>query len=134
VNPVEVREALYQAAKLTFPRLRDLSPEAKVAAIEDHYVACAISRQALEEAALWMQDAVKRLEDAWDAIEGYRTLIPPGDKTQKGVVAAKRQIDPKTYEGIREGKWLVDKLKTQVRRLERDEEAASRLYTMMTGG
>lgn len=133
MEPKQVREVLYQAAGLTFPRLRDQSPQQKISALEDHYVECAISRQALGEAALWMADAVKRLEDAWDAIEGWQTLVPPGDKTQKGVVAAKRKLDPDTYSGIREGKWLVDKLRGQVARLERDEEAASRLYTMMTG-
>lgn len=135
----EVRQVLYRAAQLRFPSGKDeegrkLAPRERVESLEDHYVECAMSRQALEEAALWMQDGVKGLEDKWDAIEGWQTVMGAGEKTQKAIVAAKRTIDPETYKGIREGKWLVDKLHRQAKRLERDEEAVSRLYTMQTGG
>lgn len=139
MTPEEARQTLYCAAQLRFPSGRNeegdkLAPRERIESLEDHYVECAMSRQALEEAALWMQDGVKVLEDKWDNIEGWQTALGSGEKTQKAIVAAKRTIDPETYDGIREGKWLVDKLHRQAKRLERDEEAVSRLYTMQTGG
>jgi hypothetical protein len=139
MEPQQVREVLYGAAQLTFPSRKDEEgrvrpPRERIELLEDHYVECATARQGLEEAALWMQDAVKRLEDQWDAIEGWQTAMGAGEKTQKAIVAAKRTLKPDLYDGIREGKWLADKCRTQVKRLERDEDAVSRLYTMLGAG
>jgi hypothetical protein len=152
-TPEQCRQILYRVARLRIPNVRqELTPEergqvfgdeplppgpaGKIIRLEGFMVDSAIARGDAEEAALYMQAAVKRLEDEWDAIEGWETLLPAtaSERTEKAVVRAKRQLKPELYDGIREGKWLADKLKTQARRLERDEEACSRLYTMATGG
>lgn len=145
-TPAECREILYRVAKLRLPDVRQRqqpvpdeemggapAPQGamKVHALEGYMVDCAIARGDADEAALYMQAAVKALEDQWDQIEGWQTLAQGG--SQKDVVAAKRQLKPELYDGIREGKWIADKLKSQVRRLERDEETCSRVYTMATG-
>jgi hypothetical protein len=148
-TPAECREILFRVAKLRLPDTRKraepvpdeevggmpASPgQMKVHALEGYMTDCAIARGEAEEAALYMQAAVKSLEDQWDAIEGWETLLPPQkERTEKSKVEAKRTLKPELYDGIREGKWLADKLKTQVRRLERDEETCSRVYTMTTG-
>lgn len=149
-TPEECRKIVHRVARLRLPDLRrEVEPEEveplfgegavpppiaaqKVIRLEGFMVESAISRGDAEEAALYMQEAVKALEDQWDQIEGWETL-KKGD-SQKAAVEAKRQLRPELYDGIREGKWLADKLKTQARRLERDEETASRIYTMATGG
>lgn len=116
------------------PKPARLNPATRVESYEDFIVRAATYRGELEENLLDLQEGTKGLEDQWDEIEGWETLVDPSDKTQKAVVNAKRKLKPELYSGIREGKWLADKIRTQVRRLEQDEAAASRLYTMMTGG
>lgn len=146
----EMRSNLQVAARLRVPPITDdlippderadptkperLDPQTRVESYEDFITKCAIYRGELEENLLDLQSSIKDLEDQWDEIEGWETLADPADKSQKGVVAAKRKLRPDLYSGIREGKWLADKIRTQIKRLEQDEGAASRLYTMLTGG
>jgi hypothetical protein len=145
----EIRSNLQVAARLRIPPLYDdlvppderfdparpvrLSPQARIESYEDFIVKAATYRGELEEDLLTIQSSIKDLEDEWEAIEGWETLVDPGDKTQRASVDAKRKLRPDLYSGIREGKWLADKLRVQVKRLEQDEGAASRLYTMLTG-
>lgn len=138
-SPKAVKKRLFEIATLTVPDLRVdgrwRPPREQVELLEGHVLDIAKARAELEEMALYMQASYKELEDQWDAIEGWQTAMPAGEKTQKAITAAKRTISPEIYDGIREGKWLADKLLRQVRRLERDEEwTCSRLYTMITGG
>lgn len=148
-SPEGCRQILHRVARLRLPDTRQrqepvpdeelggAAPQGAMVmhALEGYMTDCAIARGEAEEAALYMQSAVKGLEDQWDAIEGWETLLPPQkERTEKSKVEAKRKLKPELYDGIREGKWLADKLKTQVRRLERDEETCSRIYTMKTGG
>lgn len=137
--PAECRALLLQAAKIRVPSLRapaggpSLNARQKIDRLEDHLIAISRWRAVLEEAMLYTQMATKSLEDEWDQIEGWETLRN-GD-TNKSIVEAKRKLRPELYDGIREGKWLADKLHRQIRRLERDEEnTVSRAYTMLTGG
>jgi hypothetical protein len=129
-TPSECREILFRVAKLRLPDTRktvDPVPDEefggmpapmgamKVHELEGYMVDCAIGRGEAEEAALYMQAAVKKLEDDWDQIEGWQTNLPPNPKerTKGAVVEAKRMLRPDLYDGIREGKWLADKLKSQ---------------------
>lgn len=146
----EIRSNLQVAARLRIPPLYDdlvppderfdpakparLSPQVRIESYEDFIVKAGTYRGELEENLLTVQASVKDLEDEWEAIEGWETLVDPADKTQRASVEAKRKLKPDVYTGIREGKWLADKLRVQVKRLEQDEGAVSRLYTMLTGG
>lgn len=138
MNPKEAKALLFEVAKLRVPSLREdgrwIAPRDQVERLEGHMLDASLARGQAEEAALYMQAAVKDLEDDWDAIEGWQTAMGSGDKTQKAVTAAKRTLRPDLYDGIREGKWLADKLRVQIKRLERDEEACSRVYSMLSGG
>jgi hypothetical protein len=144
----EIRSNLQVAARLRVPPMYDdlvppdqrpdparpvrLNPQTRVESYEDFIVRAATFRGELEENLLTIQSSLKALENEWDAIEGWETLAGD-DRTQKAAVAAKRKLKPDLYDGIREGKWLADKLRVQVKRLEQDEGAVSRLYTMLTG-
>lgn len=146
----EMRSNLRVAARLRIPPITDdlvppderfdppkparLNPQTRVESYEDFITQCALYRGELEENLLDLQTSIKDLEDEWEAIEGWETIVDPGDKTQKAAVNAKRKLRPDLYSSIREGKWLADKIRVQIKRLEQDEGAASRLYTMLTGG
>lgn len=145
----EIRSNLAVAAALRVPPLYDesippdervdpakperLDPGTRVESYEDHMTKSAIYRGELEENLLTVQTSIKGLEDEWDGIEGWQALITENKPIQKSIVEAKRKVRPDLYDGIREGKWLADKLRTQVRRLEQDESTVSRLYSMLTG-
>jgi hypothetical protein len=145
----EIRSNLAVAAALRVPPLYDesippdervdpakperLDAQTRVESYEDHMTKSAIYRGELEENLLTVQASIKDLEDEWSQVEGWQTLVDPKDNTKRAVVEAKRKLAPLLYEGIREGKWLADKLRTQVRRLEQDESTVSRLYSMLTG-
>ncbi|MDP3985066.1 MAG: hypothetical protein Q8Q52_08725 [Acidimicrobiia bacterium] len=139
-SPDEVRRLLFTAAKIMVPSLRaprgegSLNARRKIDILEDHLILISRWRAQLEEAMLYMQAATKTLEDKWDQIEGWETMRADGEKSQKSIVEAKRKVRPELYDGIREAKWLADKLGRQIRRLERDEEyTVSRAYTLITG-
>ena len=84
---------------------------------------------------LYIQAALKELEDQWDEVQGWENFRGDRETSQKSIMEAKRKVRPDLYDGIREAKWLVDKCQRQVRRLERDEEfACSRVFTFITGG
>lgn len=134
----QIREALYAAARLRMPR-RD--PEAalgwNIEQIEDYLTDTAIHRGALEEARLYAKDALDALLDQWLALDpdGYTPFLPSGSRrTQAAVERAKGLAEPELAGGIREARRLVDRLTDQIKRLEIDDKAASRRYTMMTGG
>lgn len=145
----EFRSNLRVAARLRIPPIHDdlvppddrfdpakparLNPQTRVESYEDFIVQAATYRGELEENLLDLQTGIKSMEDEWETIEGWETLVDPSDKTQRAAVDAKRKVRPDLYSGIREGKWLADKIRVQVKRLEQDEGAVSRLYTMLTG-
>lgn len=132
----EARQVVYAAARLRLPRLKDLGgTQARVAALEDYLVETAIHRGELEEARLHLQDALGELLEQWDMIEGWQQLTPALSKrTQDDIRRAKRTCRPDLHEGIRVAKNVIARLCEQIRRLEKDDDAASRLYTMVTGG
>lgn len=137
MTPKEVRELLYRVAKIMVPRFRGRKEEPtareKIEEMEDHLFVIARWRCALDEARLWMNDATRQLEDQWEDIEGWQTVAD--GKTKQAVVTAKRTLRPELYDGIREGKFLIERLGEQIRRLERDEEQTiSRAYTLISGG
>lgn len=137
MTPDEIRQLLFRVAKVMVPRFkgRDETPTArqKIEELEDYLLVAARWRASLEEARLYMQEARLRLEDEWEAIEGWQTVA--NGKTKQDMIDAKRTIRPDLYEGIRDAKFLIERLSEQIKRLERDEEfAVSRSYTMLTGG
>lgn len=134
----EIRQALYDAAKLRMPR-RD--PDAalgyNIEQIEDYLIDTAIHRGNLEEARLFAKDALDDLLTEWGTLDpaGYEPHLATGvRRTQAAVERAKALAEPGLAQGVREARRLVDRLTDQIKRLELDDRAASRRYTMMTGG
>lgn len=136
MNVDEVRKALFAVATIRFPNLTELDGNtAKVSALEDYLTLTAISRGQLEEARLWMHEALRTVMEQWDDIEGWEVQAPShARRTQDDIRRAKKVCRPDLYSGITNGKHLIARLSDQIRRLEKDDEVASRQYTIITGG
>lgn len=135
MGPEKVREVLYGSAQLRMPKFNgDTMPRSKIERLEEYLLATARWRSYLEEGRLYMQDALRQLRSDWDHLDGWETFRRKGEKTQASVDDAKRQINPDLYDSIQEAEFLVKRCSEAIRRLEHDDEVASRAYTFITGG
>lgn len=141
----DCKRILFEASRLRVPKLR-VRPEdgepahsaaEKVHLLECHAVDAARWRSHLEEARLWVDEVVHRLNNEWIKIEGWEANLPEGKKpkeaTKEVIADAKRKTRPDLFDALDEARYLVGQLKAQVRRIEKDEERVSRIYTFITG-
>jgi hypothetical protein len=133
MDEVQMREILRTAMDIRFPR-RDPNehPSTKITALEDYLTDTAVYRGELESALYWAREAEKHMQDEWDEINGWEPLVGKRD-TDRAVVEAKRRVNPALYRGLRDAKRLIHDIGRQIRRLEKDFEAVSRDYTLLTG-
>jgi hypothetical protein len=131
----ECKRLLHLHAEVRMPDFTpDDSSTFKIDALENYMGTLARARGDLEEARLWADHMRFNLEDEWEKVEGWQQhLSNPSKATGPQIARAKRQIKPHVYEGIRDAKWAVARLTDQIKRLEKDEENASRRYAMLTG-
>lgn len=131
------------AARLRMPRFIgrerlgqrvNVGPSEKIAELEDFLLATARWRSFLEEARLYMKQATRDLQTKWAHMQGWEGNRRSGERSVASVEDAKRATDPDLYDSIEAGKALVEDLSSQIRRLEHDDEVASRAYTFITGG
>ena len=131
----EIREVLDRATKMRMPqRHPDDGRALFIEQLTDYILKVAEMRGELLEARMHMEFAVELLDDKWAQVQGWQALA--GAKpTQAAIEEAKRQIDPETWQGIRDGRRMIERLTVQVKRLAgmADDEAASRVYTLLTG-
>lgn len=140
----ECRETLRAVSLVKMPNLRERPEELptgvqfgtwKIEQLESYLLLTAEARQEAQLAKLIVQEALDVLQAQWDEIEGWEVELPSeGRRTQEQVVQAKRRVNPDLYSSIQTGKRLIDRLSEQVKRLERDDAASSRVYTIITGG
>ena len=143
MTPEEAKECLHEAAELRMPRfvgrLGDngqpmrVSPTEKISELEDFLLATARYRSFLEEARLYMKQATRDLQRQWDHLSGWEEHRREGEKSVASIEDAKRLLNPDLYDSIQSGEALVKDLSDQIRRLEHDDEVASRAYTFITG-
>lgn len=140
----ECRETLRAVSLVKMPNLRERPEELptgvqfgtwKIEQLESYLLLTAEARQEALLAKLMIQESLDVLQAEWDEIEGWEVELPTGGRrTQEDVVQAKRRVNPDLYSSIQTGKRLIDRLTEQVKRLERDDAATSRVYTIITGG
>jgi hypothetical protein len=138
VTADEIRAVLTSAAAVQMPRFTpDMGPREKVELLEDYLNLTAVTRAQLEEGRLWAHMALKTLGDEWDQIQGWGMhLQSNGRHTKDDVIAAKREIRPDLHDGLKDAKWLVERLSDQIERLGArmgDDQVASRIYTLIAG-
>jgi hypothetical protein len=135
----QIHDALARAAEVRMPRFTpDMGPRQKVELLEDYLNLTAVTRAELEEARLWAHMGLRELTEQWDAIQGWGMHLSSGNgrHTKDDIVAAKREIRPDLHDGLREARWLVDRISEQIERLGArmgDDQVASRIYTLIAG-
>lgn len=132
----EIKALLHQHATLRMPRIDPGDGTSyKVERLDTFLQEAAVARGNLEEARLYADHARHKLEGQWDEIQGWEMHlgVPLKKATGPQVTAAKRKASPTLYESIREAKWLVARLGDQISRIDKDEDVASRRYTLLTG-
>lgn len=141
----KAKKILFEASRLRVPHFRrttegDKPPHNsndKVRLLEEWAVDAARWRSFLEEARLWMDEASHMLTLRWTSLEGWEENLPEGkrrkDATKDDITHAKRLADPDLHSSLSNAKHLVSQLSAQIRRIEKDEERVSRLYTFITG-
>jgi len=132
----EIEQVLHAAAAVRFPRIdKDAGLTFQVEQVQDHLVETAVQRGQLEEARLFAYDALYVLRDEWDELptESYEEFLVSRRPTNVQVEMAKAVVRDDLHVGIKRAKRLIDRLTDQIKRLELDDKAASRAYTMLTG-
>src|SRR5687768_8994661 len=143
----DIENILHQAATLRMPRfrgeaardretgdIRTFNGRQKIEELEDFLLGTARWRSFLEEARLHAFAEAKDLRRRWKHMSGWEDKRREGEKTVASVEDAKRATDPQLHDDIEEWEWLIKRLSEQIRRLEHDDEVASRAYTFITGG
>lgn len=121
--------ALSRAAGLRFPELTPLASNShRVNALTQYIEDLAIARGDVEEERLY---AHVRLRGAEELLRGVPVV---GGKTKIQAAEARRAGNPEAAREERGAKWLVERCTEQVERLRADYEAASRTYTLLSGG
>lgn len=132
------KERLFEASRVRVPVFdQDESPGNKIAKLEDFALKAARWRASLEEARLWLSEAHHELTVQWAMIEGWEVHAPGGkkrkDMTKDDITEAKRLTSPGLWRDISDTKHVIAQLSNQIRRLEKDEDRVSRIYTFITG-
>jgi hypothetical protein len=112
--------------------LLPLTSQEKVTHIEDYMVEVAEARGELEHQRLVLEESLYRLieqarETPW---ENYLESKRP---TQAQVAAARRRAAPEICSSIDSARHLIARIRDQLERLDKDHEAMSRVYTVITG-
>lgn len=136
----DAKEKLGLAAQLRTPRWDPSSPrgpQEKIDMLEQYLLDCSFWRGELEEAELYVSAGLHELRLKWEMMEGYESMlgqVDPDKATGPQHLRAKRLHDPDLFRNISDGKHLLERIGRQIRRLEKDQEVASRAYTLLTGG
>lgn len=138
MTPDEIKKLLFETARLRMPHIEEHGMlTTKIEALEDFSMEAARFRGALEEARLYIDAATHVLVMEWEQLEGWEAFLPGAKKrkeaTKDDINSARRHVRPDLYVGISDGRHLVSQLSSQIRRLEKDEDRASRVYTFLTG-
>ncbi|HXU02353.1 MAG TPA: hypothetical protein VN903_15410 [Polyangia bacterium] len=130
----EIQESIHTVAALRFPRFeQDVQPRAKIDALEGYLLETAVARDVLEEARITLEDAYELIDEEWLKLTGWEVYLHGKPKSQVEIDEAKRQAEPTLFHSRRRCQKLLRQIGNQVRRLEKDDAACSRAYTMMTG-
>jgi hypothetical protein len=134
----EIKGVLTDTLPLRSPTFLPVdSARIKVAALEDFMLAGAHAHGELEEALHWLDAVIAHLKDKITRITGYEVALPrkPKDRlTQADITAAKRTLDPATFEAGAEAQRLRASILRQIARLEHEHSVVSRAYSLISGG
>lgn len=135
MNVDDITAYLNDASQLRIPKFDpEESPGLKIAALEDYMLKVSYHRGDLEQAIGWVLEAKHDARRMLDDVQGWEVHVPRGSqRTQEQVLDAKRKIAPQAFNILRDADYFLKRLERQVRRLEHDNDAVSRAYTLITG-
>jgi hypothetical protein len=137
-----LKARLQGALKLRPPKFEyegaDRTPtREKIDLLESYLLESAFVRAELEEALHYLASLVAHFKRKVDEITGFEALLPskPRDRlTNADVNAAKRRVDPVSFECGAEAKQVMDSTLRQIERLAFEEQwVISRAYSMISG-
>lgn len=130
----EIQQALHDIATVRMPTFPDdLPPKEKIEALEDHLLETARHRQTLCQAQLILEDSFEAIDEEWLSLEGWEVNLRGKPKSQGDIDEAKRVANSDLFFSRRRCLKLMRQVKNQITRMEKDDAAASRAYTMLTG-
>lgn len=110
-----------------------LQPREKIARLESYLLLTAEARQMAHQAEIAASDALfecdRKMREGW---QSYLTGSA-SKATGPQIAEAKRQAFPEEYDRRGRLEWLTKQFAKQIRRLEQDDEVASRVYTLIAG-
>jgi hypothetical protein len=115
----------------TFPE--DMPAAEKISILEDHLLDTARWRGAMEGVRVMLEDDYEEIDDLWRDVTGWEVYLNGKPKSREDIDEAKRQVDRDLFARRRTSIKLMRQCRMQINRLERDDAAVSRAYTMMTG-
>jgi hypothetical protein len=135
----QIEQALSGALVMRPPKFGpDVAPAVKISALEDYLLASAWQHAELEEALHWAAALVEHLRLAIERMTGFEVALPAGKRadriTDRDVLAAKRALDPATFEAGARAKALRESIARQIARFEYETGVISRAYTLISGG
>lgn len=136
----EIKGTLLLALKMRSPKFEVGTPVGdKVKSIEDYLLESAFMQGELEECLHWLDWTIAELKNKIETMTGYEAALPrkpQGRITGADVLAAKRRVDPPTFEAGTEAKQLRTSVVRQIDRFrfEAGQGPISRSYTVISGG
>lgn len=105
----------------------DTSIEDRLSTLEGHMLAATALQGEIASERLESQDSLRTLQGRWAHLDGWQALRR--SKTEAAVDDAKRQLDPKLYDGIANARWLIERYGEEFDRLGKEADRCSRLLT-----
>jgi len=111
-----------------------LQPREKIEQLESYLLLTAEARQLAHSCQVAASDAL--FDCAVEMESGWENYLPGSRAKATGpqIAEAKKKAHPETFKRSQRLDWLVKRFGEQIRRLEQDDAAASRVYTLITGG
>ncbi len=133
----EIEAVLDRALPMRTPRFPpDTAPRVKVAELEDYLMESAYVHGELVSAGYWLDLLIDHFKEQIESMVGWEVALggQPARATKEQVLAAKRQVDPVTFDAGARARRLRDGIRAQISRLEYETQVVSRAYTLISGG
>lgn len=111
----------------------DTSTAGKIERLESHLLDTARWRAVMEADRYVLEEDWEEIDDLWRNVTGFEIYLNGKPKSQEDITEAKRQVDPDLFSRRRTAIKLIGQVRKQIHRMEKDDAAVSRAYTMLTG-
>lgn len=124
-------EVLQRSLVMRAPRYdKDKGRRERIDELEAYLLESAFMQGELTETRVDFEQTLWPLEEVWANLTGWEHLRRT--RTETAVTAAKRMVDPETYNAMEDIKWIITKLTQEIDRMERDSSKVSRAFSMET--